>query len=241
MQVILQARTFLIVCGRCLFAVFAVFVLSGLLPFNIKSSVWGSALSSRIVDTASLPLVGTALIFAAAFMLVEPSSNLDSDTVRKLFRYSSFPLKMCRLGTILLLLLALWQVPLMRSNISIVNQKSISQIYQVTNPLPEAKQSIENLPPEEIERRWSQAVASRPELSQNTQKNLRDKRNDLIRGLDEQERGFKTNILIDARQSKMAIYLESIRVIFLCIIYAAGFHLMSKSLRTLAKRQLAKV
>ena len=62
-QVAMVARA----CGRTLILAFLVLVVAAALPFQPRSLPWATQVSSRIVDTASFPLLGVALLRLASF------------------------------------------------------------------------------------------------------------------------------------------------------------------------------
>jgi len=78
-------------------------------PLNLGSPLWGSQLSSRIIDSASIALVGVTLLSSAAVIEQNPE---DSDRAprrgARISHQGASVMRLCRLGVIALALLAVW-------------------------------------------------------------------------------------------------------------------------------------
>lgn len=58
------------VCGRSIILAFLIILVASLFPVNIRSSIWGSQISNRILDAGFLPLLGVTLLRTACFSAV---------------------------------------------------------------------------------------------------------------------------------------------------------------------------
>ena len=134
---------------------FAMFLL------NLGSPLWGSQLSSRIIASASIALVGVTLISSAAVIEQNPE---DSDRAprrgARISHQRAFVMRLCRLGVIALVLLAVWQLPLLLSNTTQINQRNLSQSVRISPAMAKADQFLRQASVAELERPWQRFIAS---------------------------------------------------------------------------------
>lgn len=210
-------------CGRILLLVFLVNVVLILFPLNLSSPEWGIQLSSRIVDTSSLPLVGVAMLCAAAFSQPMPDPETAPLAAMTLDSRRAFMLQCCLLGAIGLLLLAVWQLPLLLGSTGLINQRSLGQASGVSPLLREAEQSIRQASAIDLEQRWQQFIAAgAPGLTQPV-RSTEQKRQALLAGLRLEQQQVERSISAQGMQARFAIVRETLRRIALCLIYATGF------------------
>lgn len=89
------------ICGNTLLLAFVAVVLFSVFPLQIGSPLWGSQLSSRIVDGASLALVGTTLLSAAAYLQSMPEDpDMARGKVILLNKQRLFALRLSGIGVI---------------------------------------------------------------------------------------------------------------------------------------------
>ena len=218
-------------CGRALILAFMVLVIFALFPLKISSAPWGTQLSSRIVDTTSLALVGVALLICAAFIQPMPDGKAERKAAKRLLRQRSFAVRLCQLGTIGLVLLAIWQLPLLQANFRLINERNVAQSGQLSPMLQQAAQTLRVAPAAEIEQRWQQfTTAGSPGLtSKQTVSGIEQKRQALIRGLQVEQNNIDQGINNQGSQARSAILRESLRIVALCAVFAAAFHSLRRS------------
>ncbi len=218
--------------GRTLVIAFVVYVGFGLVPLSLGSSGWGSQLSSRIVDSASLVLVGVALLCGAVMLQATPEATTDRWKAKRLANQSKLMLQLCRLGFISLVLLALWQVPLLKATTSLINEGTLNQAGQLSPVLQQAEQVIRTATPAEVEERWQQYTAARSPALQQPVSGIEQKRKALLSLLQQQQQLANQNVNAQGRRARLVNLRESLRIMAMALVYALGFGALGRSLRS---------
>jgi len=148
-------------CGRTLLLAFLVLVITAAVPFQPRSLTWASQLSGRIVDTASFPLLGVALLQLATLLQPEPDPLSEPREAMALSRQRNGALRLCRLGVISLGLLAVWQIPLLFGSFTTMDQQGVARSSELNQRIGQGEQTIRKAPPAEIQREWQRLRAGR--------------------------------------------------------------------------------
>jgi len=148
-------------CGRTLLLAFLVLVITAAVPFQPRSLAWASQLSGRIVDTASFPLLGVALLRLASLLQPEPDPLSEPTEAMALALERDGALRLCRLGVISLGLLAVWQIPLLFGSFTTMDQQGVARSSELNQRIGQGEQTIRKAPPAEIQREWQRLRAGR--------------------------------------------------------------------------------
>ena len=120
--------------GRVLVAVFVFAVAFNFLPLNLGSPDWGLGISNTIVSSASLALVGVALLRVSGYLQVQAHSQETCNPKGpRLIALKKSELGIRRLalaGTISLLLLAGWQAILFAKGMELIAAKGAATSSQ---------------------------------------------------------------------------------------------------------------
>lgn len=214
------------ICGRCLLLVFVVMVGFAVFPLQFGSPGWGTQLSTRIVDSASLALVGATLLSAAAFLQAMPEDpDMARGRVVLLNRQRLFSLRLCSIGVISLALLAVWQLLLLIGSVGLISQSSLSQSGQLSPAIQRAEQVIRQASPAQLEQPWQRFIAAgAPGLKQPVAiTTTEQKRQALLAAIKAQQRQLDRNINSQGNQARLFTVRDTLRRIALCFIYGAAF------------------
>jgi hypothetical protein len=148
-------------CGRTLLLAFLVLVITAAVPFQPRSLTWASQLSGRIVDTASFPLLGVALLQLATLLQPEPDPLSEPREAMAISRQRNGALRLCRLGVISLGLLAVWQIPLLFGSFTTMDQQGVARSSELNQRIGQGEQTIRQAPPAEIQREWQRLRSGR--------------------------------------------------------------------------------
>lgn len=219
------------VCGRTLLLVFVVSMFFAVFPLNLGSPLWGSQLSSRILDSASIALVAVSLLGGAA--VIEQSPEDAERAPRRGARRGSqqdFVMRLCRLGVISLALLALWQLPLLLGNTVQINQRSLSESVRISPAVAKAEQFLRQASAAELETAWQRFIASGAPGLKRPVSGSEQKRQVLLAAFTADQRQLERRMKIQADKARLAVVRDSLRRIALCGIYGSGFFLLRRSL-----------
>ena len=147
-------------CGRTLMLAFLVLVAAAALPLQPRSLVWATQISSRIIDTASFPLLGVGLLRLASFLQPEPDPLSDPKEAMALARQRDGALRLCRLGVFSLFLLAAWQIPLLIGSFTSLDQQNVIRAGELNQRISQGEQSIRQAPPTQIQSEWQRLRAA---------------------------------------------------------------------------------
>lgn len=210
-------------CGRTLLLAFVVVILASALPIDVRSVPWGTQLSNRIVDAASLPLLGVALLRLANLLQAEPDPRSERQEALTLARQKDLAYKLCRAGVISLALLAVWQIPLLFSNIAQLDQRNQARSGQLSERINQGEQTIRQAPAALIQREWQRLrAAGAPGLSADI-RDPEQQRQLLLKALEKQQQLLGRTIGNREDQGRFLLVRNSLRVIALCGIYSTGF------------------
>jgi hypothetical protein len=210
-------------CGRTLLLAFVVVILASVLPIDVRSLPWGTQLSNRIVDAASLPLLGVALLRLAGFLQAEPDPRSERQEALTLARQKDLALKLCRAGVISLALLAVWQIPLLFGSIAQLDQQNQARSGQLNQRINQGEQTIRQAPAAVIQREWQRLTAAgAPGLSAEI-RDPEQQRQLLLKALEKQQQQLGRTIGTREGQGRFLLVRNSLRVLALCGVYITGF------------------
>ena len=235
-KVLMLAR----VCGRTLLLAFLVVILASVLPIELRSVAWGTQLTSRIVDAASFPLLGVALLRLATLLQEEPNprnskGEYEQSVLRKeakaLAKQKDVVLLLCRSSMVVLALVAVWQIPLLIGGISVLDQQNQARSGQLNQRISQGELTIRQAPAAAIQREWQRlSAAGAPGISSD----IRDpekQRELLLKQLERQQQQLGRTLGNQDGQGRLVLLRNSLRVLALCGIYIAAFQGISSGLR----------
>lgn len=215
-------------CGRTLLLAFLVLVITAAVPFQPRSLTWASQLSGRIVDTASFPLLGVALLQLATLLQPEPDPLSEPREAMALARQRNGALRLCRLGVISLGLLAVWQIPLLFGSFTTMDQQGVARSSELNQRIGQGEQTIRQAPPAEIQREWQRLrAAGAPGISADI-RDPEQQRQLLLEQLERQQQQLGRAIGDQEGQRRFVVVRNSLRIFALCGIYIAGFQAMGR-------------
>lgn len=218
------------VCGLTLLLVFVISVFFAVFPLNLRSPLWGSQLSSRIIDSASIALVGVTLLGGAAVIEKNSEDSARDPRRARSTRQCASVMRLCRIGVISLVLLAIWQLALLLGNTIQINQSNLSRSGRIAPALAKAEQFLRQASAAELDRPWQQFIASgAPGLKQPVN-GVEQKREVLLATIKSNQRQVERTLKSQADQARLAVVRDSIRRLALCLIYGSGFFLLGRSL-----------
>lgn len=227
-KVLMLAR----VCGRTLLLAFLVVILASVLPIELRSVAWGTQLTSRIVDAASFPLLGVALLRLATLLQKEPNprnprDEYEQSVLRKeakaLAKQKDVVLLLCRSSVVVLALVAVWQIPLLFGGIAVLDQQNQARSGQLNQRISQGEQTIRQAPAAAIQREWQRlSAAGAPGISSD----IRDpekQRELLLKQLERQQQQLGRTIGSRDGQGRFLVVRNSLRIMALCAAYITGF------------------
>ncbi len=218
------------VCGLTLLLVFAISVFFAVFPLNLRSPLWGSQLSSRIIDSASLALVGISLLGGADVIEQNSKDSARNPRRGRSARQFAFVMRLCRIGVISLALLAIWQLPLLLGNTIQINQSSLTQSGRISPALAKAEQFLRQASAAELDKPWQQFIASGAPGLKQPANGIEQKREVLLATIKSNQRQVERTLKSQVDQARLAVVRDSLRRIALCMIYGSGFFLLRRSL-----------
>lgn len=221
------------ICGRSLLVAYVITVLFAMFPLEFGSPLWGSQLSNRIVDGASLALVGVALLCGTAFLESLPEDpHTDRRRAARLISQRAFALRLCRVGVISLALLAVWQLLLLLGNTGQINQRGLGQSGRIAPVLAKAEQTIRQASPAELEQPWQRFIAAgAPGIKQPVAiATTEQKRQALLAALKAERQQIDRNLNSQGDQARLVMVRDTLRRIALCFVYGGAFIALRRSL-----------
>jgi hypothetical protein len=218
------------VCGRSMILAFLIVLVASLFPVNIRSSIWGSQISNRILDAGVLPLLGVTLLRTACFLESGVDSRRDPVAAKRLLRQRESARRLIRIGVGSLILLAIWQLPLFIGSLNLIDQQRTFESRQLSEKLTTAEQVLRQAPQPMVDETWKQFVAAG--LSSSRQ---------IIRDQEQQRKAMLERILIQRQQANLgvnqrgtqarfALVRNLARNLLLCCVYITGYWGLGKRL-----------
>lgn len=221
------------ICGRTLLFTFAVSVFFAVFPLEFGSPLWGTQVSSRIIDRAFIALVGVALLCAAAFLQPMPEDpHTSRRLVMKLGRQRRLAFRLCYSGVIGMALLAAWQLLLLIGNVGQINQGVLSQSQRISPAIETGKQLVSQASAPQLEQSWKRFIAAgAPGLKQPVNAaGPEQKRQALLTAIKIEQQKVDRSITSRGSQARMVAVRDTLRRVALCGLYGAGFFSLRRSL-----------
>lgn len=218
------------VCGRTMILAFVVILVASLFPINIRSLIWGSQLSNRILDAGVLPLLGVTLLRSACFLESGVDSSRNPVGARRLIRQREVARRLIRIGIGSLVLLAIWQLPLFIGSLNQIDQRRIAETQQLSNTLTAAEQVLSQAPQETLDETWKRFVAAGLSPSKQTIRDREQQRKTMIERIRINRQ--QANLSVDQRgsQARFALIRNLARNLLLCGVYITGYRGLGKRL-----------
>lgn len=215
------------VCGKTLILVFLIIVITTLLPLNPRSVEWGTQLTSQILHTAFLPLIGVALLRVGSLLQPWPDASADPAAAMRLARRRHSALQFSRQGVVSLSLLAVWHVPLFLGSVTLIDQRNAAEAADLSKRLERDALSIQRASAAEIQGRWQElglveqgvlAIDTSPDTN-----NPEDQRMALISQIETRQRQIGRDASSRGHAARFALLQNALRSLVLCLAYVAGF------------------
>lgn len=221
------------VCGRTLLFAFAVSAFFAVFPLQIGSSIWGTQLSSRIIDRVFIALVGVTLLCAAAFLQPMPEDpTINPRMAKKLSRQRRFAVRLCAIGMVSMALLATWQLLLMLGSIGQINQSVLTQSNRISPTIETAEQLVRQAPTTQLEQSWQRFLAAgAPGLNQPLiVSGPEQKRQALLAAIKAEQRQIDRTINNRGELARRAMVRDTLRRVALSFMYGGGFFALRRCL-----------
>ena len=218
--------------GRVLLAVFAFAVAFNFLPLNLGSPDWGLGISNTIVSSASLALVGVALLRVSGYLQVQAHSQETSNTKGpRLIALKKSELGIRRLalaGTISLLLLAGWQAILFAKGMELITAKGAATSSQALEQIKAVESRIKSAPDAVIEAEWTKLQASLPPAFFKAELDASARRKELLSSVGARSAQFRVDLNRQTSAAAWNLGRNALRICLMAIAYAWGFYGLHK-------------
>ena len=218
--------------GRVLLAVFAFTVAFNFLPLNLGSPDWGLGISNTVVSSASLALVGVALLRVSAYLQLRVHSQETSNTKGpRLISLKKSELGIRRLalaGTISLLLLAGWQAILFAKGMELITAKGAATSSQAQEQIKAVESRIKSAPDVVIEAGWTKLQASLPPAFFKADLDASARRKELLSSVGARSEQFRVDLNRQTSAAAWNFGRNAMRICLMAIAYAWGFYGLHK-------------
>ena len=218
--------------GRVLLAVFVFAVAFNFLPLNLGSPDWGLGISNTLVSSASLALVGVALLRVSAYLQLRVHSQETSNPKGpRLIALKKSELGIRRLalaGTISLLLLAGWQAILFAKGMELITAKGAATSSQAQEQIKAVESTIKSAPDAVIEAEWSKLQASLPPAFFKAELDAPSRRKELLSSVGARSEQFRVDLNRQTSAAAWNLGRNAMRICFMAIAYAWGFYGLHK-------------
>lgn len=216
---------YLCTSGLALIVVYIITIVATAIPLQVTNIAWGGALSTRVVDAASLALVGLCLVRYGDHV---QSQSVTPGELRPL-RLK----RLCRLlavaGTGTLILLAIGQVPLFVGGFRGIDQQAAVASTQTVQRSDAIAEALRQASPAQIAEGWEQLRrqgAQAPELEGATPSMQREAL--LSRAQEESGNQLRT-LRQQAGSARLQLGRDRLRVALTALIYAGAFMPLRRS------------
>ena len=218
--------------GRVLLAVFIFAVAFNFLPLNLGSPDWGLGVSNTVVSSASLALVGVALLRVSAYLQLRVHSQETSNPKGpRLIALKKSELGIRRLalaGTISLLLLAGWQAILFAKGMELITAKGAATSSQAQEQIKAVESTIKSAPDAVIEAEWSKLQASLPPAFFKAELDAPARRKELLSSVGARSEQFRVDLNRQTSAAAWNLGRNAMRICLMAIAYAWGFYGLHK-------------
>jgi hypothetical protein len=218
--------------GRVLVAVFVFAVAFNFLPLNLGSPDWGLGISNTIVSSASLALVGVALLRVSGYLQVQAHSQETCNPKGpRLIALKKSELGIRRLalaGTISLLLLAGWQAILFAKGMELIAAKGAATSSQAQEQIKAVESRIKSAPDSVIEAEWTKLQASLPPAFFKAELDASARRKELLSSVGARSAQFRVDLNRQTSAAAWNLGRNALRICLMAIAYAWGFYGLHK-------------
>ena len=218
--------------GRVLLAVFVLAVAFNFLPLNLGSPDWGLGISNTIVSSASLALVGVALLRVSGYLQLHVHSQETSNPKGpRLIALKKSELGIRRLalaGTISLFLLAGWQAILFAKGMELITAKGAATSSQALEQIKAVESRIKSAPDAVIEAEWSKLQASLPPAFFKAELDAPARRKELLSSVGARSAQFRVDLNRQTSAAAWNLGRNALRICLMAIAYAWGFYGLHK-------------
>ena len=239
-------------CGRALLAAFVITVVAVLFPLNLAEPSWGLRLSTMVVNSASLPLVGLLLMRYAAHLDAESANALllkelvtessahgfegeeepfdpfeEEKKMMQLARIAAPMEGLRRLafqGFILLILLAIWQFVLAFASLDRISYQNLELSQQIEARFQAVEGNIKTAPGEAISKAWIESQPKGTTSPSLSEPGIAAQKNDILKNVKAQKLQASQNLEAQSSTAQFNLAKDIIRIILMAIIYAWGFY-----------------
>ena len=218
--------------GRVLFVVFVFAVAFNFLPLNLGSPDWGLGISNTIVSSASLAIVGVALLRVSSHLHLQVHSQETSNPKgSRLIALKKSELGIRRLalvGTISLLLLAGWQAILFARGMELITAKGAATSSQAQQQIEAVESRIKSAPDAVIEAEWTKLQASLPPAFFKADLDASARRKELLSSVGARSEQFRVDLNRQTSAAAWNLGRNALRICLMAIAYAWGFYGLHK-------------
>ena len=218
--------------GRVLVAVFVFAVAFNFLPLNLGSPDWGLGISNTIVSSASLALVGVALLRVSGYLQVQAHSQETCNPKGpRLIALKKSELGIRRLalaGTISLFLLAGWQAILFAKGMELITAKGAATSSQALEQIKAVESRIKSAPDAVIEAEWTKLQASLPPAFFKAELDASARRKELLSSVGARSAQFRVDLNRQTSAAAWNLGRNALRICLMAIAYAWGFYGLQK-------------
>ncbi len=218
--------------GRVLVAVFVFAVAFNLLPLNLGSPDWGLGISNTIISSASLALVGVALLRVSGYLQLQVhSQETPNPKGPRLIGLKKSELGIRRLalaGTISLLLLAGWQAILFAKGMELITAKGAATSSQAQEQIKAVETRIKSAPDAVIEAEWTKLQASLPPAFFKPELDAPARRKELLSSVEARSAQFRVDLNRQTSAAAWNLGRNALRICLMAIAYAWGFYGLHK-------------
>ena len=218
--------------GRVLFVVFVFAVAFNFLPLNLGSPDWGLGISNTIVSSASLAIVGVALLRVSSHLHLQVHSQETSNPKgSRLIALKKSELGIRRLalvGTISLLLLAGWQAILFARGMELITAKGAATSSQAQQQIKAVESRIKSAPDAVIEAEWTKLQASLPPAFFKADLDASARRKELLSSVGARSEQFRVDLNRQTSAAAWNLGRNALRICLMAIAYAWGFYGLHK-------------